>query len=432
MKCIKSFLFCLMLSGLFFTQLYAQPEGYRNMYIDDFRYGLFVPPDYHPDTAYHLILYLHGYSDTTSWNFQWYQPSWQNKFPTIVVTPKCTVEHEDGWGDSWAMEESWAMGYTFRAIDSILEEYNIDTTRMHVGGTSMGGFGTFYVLASRPGMFASAWATCGGGNPATAELLKNTPLWIFHGSDDQTVPVRYSRRMYAALLNAGGNMVRYTEYAGVGHNAWDYVGQEATLYPWLFAQQLGSEHGNPDPAVNFSAELNSNNFPHLSWDPPADQSTDDMYIWAYRIYRNDNLYTTVNNDVLEWTDIHAAPDSSYRYSVESINYFFRPGTATPEIEVETESVNAVSPALNAGELLTLYPNPVVGEANIEFTIIQPGTVDIAIYDNMGSLVYRVHSDLTESGRYRIPVNLGYCSAGLYQLVFTGPGTRRSVCTLQVK
>ena len=50
--------YCLIwLFMLFYTtNVFAQFEGYQNMYIDDFRYGLFVPPDYHPDTAHHLLL----------------------------------------------------------------------------------------------------------------------------------------------------------------------------------------------------------------------------------------------------------------------------------------------------------------------------------------------------------------------------------------
>jgi len=44
--------------------------------------------------------------------------------------------------------------------------------------------------------------------------------------------------MAEALRRAGGD-VRYTEYAGVGHNSWESAYNEPELWRWLFAQRLG-------------------------------------------------------------------------------------------------------------------------------------------------------------------------------------------------
>ena len=401
----------------FSLQLTAQYDGYTNNYIGDFRWGLFVPPDYDPEVPHHLILYLHGHSDTTSWNFQWYSSSWQEDYPTIVVTPKCEVEHTDGWGDSWSMEESWAMGKTFQALDTVFKYYNVDTTRMHVGGTSMGSFGTFYVLASHPGMFASAWATCGGGDPATAPLLKDTPLWIFHGSNDDVVPVRYSRMMYYALLDIGGELVRYTEYPGVGHNAWDYVGQEYTLYPWLFAQQLGAEHGYPDPAENYAAILNEDNHPELSWDAPSDQSGEDKYIWAYRIYRDSVLLETLNNNVLSFEDTEAEPDSFYTYSVAAMNYFFHEAVWTGEIEITTgPEPELYVPVLSALSQLEVYPNPVHERVNIALTLVEETRLSLEIYSTLGQRIDRVCEGIRLPGEYHFEWMRGNIPEGVYLLV----------------
>ena len=51
--------------------------GYQNLFIEGFRYGIFIPTDYNPQIRYHLIVYLHGYSDTTSWNFGWFSQASQ-------------------------------------------------------------------------------------------------------------------------------------------------------------------------------------------------------------------------------------------------------------------------------------------------------------------------------------------------------------------
>jgi predicted peptidase len=95
--------------------------GYENRFIEGFRYGIFIPHDYDPEKKYHLVLYLHGYSDTTSWNFSWYSESVQHEFPCIVLTPKCPTTLTDGWGRSWNTTESYAMRMTFRLIDTLMK-----------------------------------------------------------------------------------------------------------------------------------------------------------------------------------------------------------------------------------------------------------------------------------------------------------------------
>src|SRR5213596_195685 len=71
----------------------------------------------------------------------------------------------------------------------------------------------------------------------TARRVGNTPVWIFHGDADDSVPVDESRKMYAALQAAGAK-TKYSEYPGVGHNSWDKAYAEPDLMPWLLNQHL--------------------------------------------------------------------------------------------------------------------------------------------------------------------------------------------------
>jgi predicted peptidase len=70
-----------------------------------------------------------------------------------------------------------------------------------------------------------------------ARKIGKTPVWIFHGDADQSVPVEGSRKMNAALKAAGDN-VRYTEYPGVDHNSWDKAYAEPELMKWMLAQSI--------------------------------------------------------------------------------------------------------------------------------------------------------------------------------------------------
>ena len=71
--------------------------------------------------------------------------------------------------------------------------------------------------------------------------IGRTPIWIFHGGADPTVPVSESRKMTEAIRAAGGDP-KYTEYPGVGHNSWDKAYAEEEFARWLFEQRLPSGH----------------------------------------------------------------------------------------------------------------------------------------------------------------------------------------------
>jgi predicted peptidase len=180
-------------------------------------------------------------------------------FPGIVVLPQCPPHA------IWADE---AAELALAALEQTLAEYGGNRRRIYLAGMSMGGFGTWYLALREPAMFAALVPICsftstrliGAGRPgpgpgndlpdvpmsgleggdaarhaAVAMRLGKKPVWLFHGADDPLVPVSESRGMAAALRAAGGE-VRYTEYAGVGHDSWDRALAEPELWPWLLAQ----------------------------------------------------------------------------------------------------------------------------------------------------------------------------------------------------
>ena len=71
---------------------------------------------------------------------------------------------------------------------------------------------------------------------ATAAVVKGIPAWLFHGSEDQTVPVAESRLMVEALRKAGASP-RYTEFPGGRHNIWSETFADPALAEWLMAQR---------------------------------------------------------------------------------------------------------------------------------------------------------------------------------------------------
>ncbi|MDB5321450.1 MAG: hypothetical protein JWN40_3081 [Phycisphaerales bacterium] len=131
---------------------------------------------------------------------------------------------------------STPMRLTLEVLAQLRKEFNLDEKRLYITGLSMGGYGTWDVIARNPTMFAAAVPVCGGADEATAPIIKDIPIWCFHGGADKTVPTERSQNMIKALKEVGGNP-KYTEYPGVGHNSWDKAYSEPELPKWLFSQK---------------------------------------------------------------------------------------------------------------------------------------------------------------------------------------------------
>jgi predicted peptidase len=127
-------------------------------------------------------------------------------------------------------------------VDSLVNSRQADANRLYIGGLSMGGFGTFDLIARYPGYFAAAFPISGGGDTSLApRVAGHTAAWIFHGDADPLVNVNYSRYYFHALEQYRAD-VKYTEYPGVKHNAWDNAFAEKELMSWLFSK---TRIGNP-------------------------------------------------------------------------------------------------------------------------------------------------------------------------------------------
>jgi len=68
-----------------------------------------------------------------------------------------------------------------------------------------------------------------------AKQVSPLPIWVFHGDADKSVSVEESRNMVKALKAIGAD-VRYSEFPGVDHNAWDPAYDRADLIQWMLKQ----------------------------------------------------------------------------------------------------------------------------------------------------------------------------------------------------
>ncbi|HEY2722266.1 MAG TPA: phospholipase, partial [Chitinophagaceae bacterium] len=171
-------------------------------------------------------------------------------FPALVIFPQCPVNDLWAYFDTefdsagnlkhvifpFKKEPTTVTFLLKQLLDSLMSLSFADTNRIYIGGLSQGGMGVFDIIARYPNIFAAAFPICGAGKIATADkFAKQTSVWIFHGADDDVVPVYFSRQFYHRLKKLSAD-VKYTEYPGVKHNSWVNAFEEKDLLSWIFSK----------------------------------------------------------------------------------------------------------------------------------------------------------------------------------------------------
>ena len=195
-------------------------------------YRLILPEGYDAEKTYPLIFFFHGAGERGNDNklqfFHCVQYLADQLPECIIVAPQCPLNNQ--WVDTpWVkgaysvdnVPESNEMKAVIELLEELKGKYSVDTDRIYASGISMGGFGVWDVMMRHNDIFAAGIAVCGGGDVSKGELLKDTPLFVFHGDADTAVPVTGSRDTVQAIKNAGGTLVEYVEYKGAGHGIWN-------------------------------------------------------------------------------------------------------------------------------------------------------------------------------------------------------------------
>jgi predicted peptidase len=197
-------------------------------------YALWTPVGEAPRDGWPLVLFLHGAGergDDLARVDVHGPPKLAATMPqlwgSVIVAPQCPA------GVWWTTEPLVAL------LDDVRRDLPIDVRRTYVTGLSMGGFGTFELVATHPELFAAAVPICGGmqaEREAAIVAAKGIPMRVFHGAADTLVPPDMSERVVAHLASVGAD-VELTVYPGVGHDSWSATYADPALWAWLFAQR---------------------------------------------------------------------------------------------------------------------------------------------------------------------------------------------------
>jgi len=192
------------------------------------QYLVSVPDDY--ETArgkrYPLLVFLHG-SGERGTNLELLKvhgpmklAAAGKKFPFIVVAPQCSERR------NWDADELVGL------LNDLEKKFRVDRSREYLTGISMGGYGTWALVAAQPKRFAAIAPVCGGGDPGSAASFAKVPTWVVHGDKDPAVPFAQSVAMVDAMKAAGGSPI-FTQVVGGTHDVWTEFYLKDEFYEWL-------------------------------------------------------------------------------------------------------------------------------------------------------------------------------------------------------
>lgn len=243
-----------------------QETGFLNRKIDlhgvTYRFQVYLPEEWRRDDRklWPVILYLHGRGERGGegmWQTQVGLPQavrdHPDRWPFVIVMPQCPMSN------FWTNREMLDMAMA--ALDRESIEFHGDPARTYLSGLSLGGYGSWELARIFPHRWAAIAIAAGGifwsyaperwqqisTLPAEyARAVAHTPVWLFHGTEDEVVVPRQDELLFDALRQAGGR-VRLWLYQGLHHDCWTRAYDEPELPRWLLAHRLDSSSA-PRPA----------------------------------------------------------------------------------------------------------------------------------------------------------------------------------------
>jgi len=143
-------------------------------------------------------------------------------------------------------------------VSTLIKDCQLDARRIYLTGVSFGGTGAWeYAIdaVTSDGPWAAVVPVSGKMmDTSRAHLLKDFPVWVFHGANDVLVPVEHADAAVANMVEGGANrghnkMLRYTRYdwspgpeaaavrAPHGHATLEQAYIDEELWTWLLSQR---------------------------------------------------------------------------------------------------------------------------------------------------------------------------------------------------
>ena len=212
-------------------------------------YRLLSPPAVAPGERIPLVIVFHGAGEIGTDNLRqmdrfpktWARPEIQERFPAYVVAPQMPERSALYSGPAETPDRFSRPGpplaTALELLDDLIARLPVDTTRIYAVGFSMGASTTWNALARRPDLFAAAVSIAGVPNPAQADVVAQTPVWVVHGTADTANPIGPDRAMVGLLRRRPKAEVRFWPVDGLWHAVPPRLLAGTEVMEWLFAHR---------------------------------------------------------------------------------------------------------------------------------------------------------------------------------------------------
>ena len=207
---------------------------------EEYPYALYVPRGYDPGDRrkkWPLVFFFHGIGERGD------DPAIVLRhgllrhlaeggaLDAIVVAPQCPADSH--WADAPVELEKLR-----RFLPQMMEKLPVDKDKVYLTGLSMGGRCCWKLALAMPDTFAAMAVICGRTTNYEFQVIRDMPLWMFHGVQDSTPSFDNIGLILPRLLESGHRYYKLTVYPQGGHAVWAETYARAALYNWLLDQSL--------------------------------------------------------------------------------------------------------------------------------------------------------------------------------------------------
>ena len=157
---------------------------------DTLRFNLFSPRPVEPGRIYPIVLFIADGSTVglprrepvrrSLGALAWADPDFQRRNPCYVLVPQFSDMAVNG---KWQVSSEVNM--TVRMLRSVLQNWQIDESRVYVTGQSMGGMVAMYLASEYPDLFAASLFVACDWDPASYQRLVNIPFVYIAAAGDR-------------------------------------------------------------------------------------------------------------------------------------------------------------------------------------------------------------------------------------------------------
>lgn len=167
----------------------------------------------------------------------------ETEIKTIVVAPQAAKSPmKEGAKGGWVPADLNVL------LAHLLKSLPVDSDRVYLTGSSMGGYGTYAWAGVNPEHFAAIAPMVGGlGALGPKDITPDLDLWgknistlpmrTYYGGQDRVVPADRGEMILEAVKKAGGKQAELIVFDDMGHNAAQRPYSDPEFFRWLFSHK---------------------------------------------------------------------------------------------------------------------------------------------------------------------------------------------------